>query len=78
MLTGYSGWWATCDCGSWIVLLVTQSVIYSLRLTLRLQLCCELGVHSLPDCHLCVDLVGLLRQLPAYSVEFCKSQRSYA
>ena len=38
----------------------------------------QVGVHTLPDCHLCVDLVGLLRQLPACSVEFCKSQRSYA
>ena len=34
-------------------------------------------------CTLCLtvtsvlDLVGLLRQLPACSVEFCKSQRSY-
>lgn len=32
-------------------------------------------MHFLSDCHLCVDLVGLLRQLPAFSVQICKSQR---
>ena len=74
---GISGWRAISECGPLLLLLVTQSVIYSLRLTWRLQLCCESGVHSLSDCHLCVDLVGLLRQLPAYSVQFCNSQRPY-
>ena len=74
MLTGISGWQATSECGSLLFLLVTQSVIYSLRLIWRPQLCCESGVHSLSDCYLCVDLVGLTRQLLVYFVQFCNSQ----
>ena len=72
---GISEWRAISDCGSLLFLLVTQSVIYSSWLTWRLQPCCKSGVHFLSDCHLCVDLVGLLRQLPSYSVQSCKSQR---
>ena len=72
---GISGWRATSDCGSWLFSLVTESVIYSWWLIWRLQLCCKSGVHFLSNCHLCVDLVGLLRQLPAFSVQICKSQR---
>ena len=35
-------------------------------------------MHFSSDCHLCVDLVGLLRQLPVYSVKFCTSLRTDA
>ena len=60
------------SCGALSLLLVTQSVTYFLRLTLRLQLCCKcvraLFVFSVTSG---LILVGLLRQPASVVVKVC-------